>query len=277
MVMTPSKPTLPWSLIPLALGLGLGACVDDGADSGLTVLKAVPAEAGCTFTAGGDLFRPAGVIQTDTNVGYLLGLEVRNDISLAEGESPTPKTVFITGATVEVGFFGSSELFSSDEQATLRASGLTRFLVPISGPVEPNSATSVFPFTAVPLDLIDAVRDKMIASEIDDAVVDLAVQFKGTRGGSSISSNVFHYPVEICTHCVVSFLGRCTDLSSSGNFGTGGACNPVQDGHLDCCTGIDPDDLEVPCNGEPPPAGFVCDDAMDEPAPMVCPAHSISM
>ena len=68
------------SLFPLALGLG--ACVDDNADSGMIILRAVAPEAGCMFPAEADLFVPSGHIDVTAAAGYLVGPEVRNDLTL---------------------------------------------------------------------------------------------------------------------------------------------------------------------------------------------------
>ncbi|HVV82742.1 MAG TPA: hypothetical protein VHE35_06660 [Kofleriaceae bacterium] len=267
------RPVL-FSLLPLALGVG--ACVDDGADSGLTVLKAVPPDPGCTFTAGGDLFVASGLIESDAGTGYLLAPELRNDITLADGESATPKTVFVTGAHVTITFY-DDKLFDADTQAQLETDGLTRFLAPMAGPVEPNAGTAVFPFQAVPGELIAKIDQALAHAPGAHTLLDVKLQFTGTRGGSDIESNVFHFPVEVCDDCVVSHLGACTDLSSTAVFGTGGACNALQDGHLDCCTGVDPDELEVDCMDQPPPAGMHCSDGINEPPPDVCPAHQIEL
>lgn len=273
-----TRPRSSHLLTILPLALGLGACVDNNADSGLTVLKVVPAESGCEFSTGGDRFQASGLIQSNSSAGYLIAPEVRNDLSLADGEQVTPKTVFITGAQVVIKFY-DDDLFDATVEETMARDGVTRFVVPVAGSVEPNAGTAVIPFTAVPVELLRLIEENLRAKNLSDTLLDVQLQIIGTRGGSAIESNLFRYPVEVCIDCVVSNLGLCANLSGADTFGRGGACNPLQDGALDCCVGVDPDDREFPCQagGDPPPAGFVCADGVDEAAPVICPAHPIQL
>jgi hypothetical protein len=273
--MTTFRPSHLLSILPLALGLG--ACVDGGADSGLTVLHVVAPETGCTFSTSATTTLPAGTIQANATGGYLMAPEVRNDLTLNDGEAISPKTIFITGARVEIDFYDPSP-FSADEEAELAADGLTRFLVPFSGSIEPNGGTAVLPFEAVPLPLLRRIGTLLPepTEENPDPRVILDVQIReiGTRGGGSVESNLFHYPVQVCTSCLTSDLGRCVDLGTTTVIRTGGACQQRQDGVLDCCA-FNRDDLEVPCaKGEPPPAGKLCDNGEVDAEMTFCPARA---
>lgn len=273
--MTMSRPRNLLSILPLALGLA--GCVSDNADSGLIVLKAVPAEAGCTFSAGGDTFLSSGIIQSDARNGYLVAPELRNDIVLADGELATPKTVFITGADVEINF-PDETLFAAAEQTELRSSGLARFRLPLSGLVEPSGGTAVVPMTVVPPELLARIDAKLASAMVERTVVVIDIQVLGTRGGGGVSSNVFHFPVEICADCLVTTLGHCIDVTPTQPVHTGGVCQVLQDGQLDCCID-DHDDLEVVCDmAHPePPAGRVCKDLIDDPEMTVCPARTLEL
>lgn len=264
------------SLFILPVALGLGACVADNADSGLTILKVAIAESGCTFSTDATTFLASGLIQADSAAGYLLAPVVRNDLALAQGEAATPKTVFVSGAKVTIKFYDPT-LFTAAEQATMTTDGLTRFLAPLAGPVDPNGGVSVFPLEAVPVELLAKLKDKLGTVDQNHTLLDVQVTMTGTRGGSTIESNLFRYPVEVCESCIVHNLGNCVDLSPTQSFGTGGACSLLQDGRLDCCYGIDPDTLEVPCGpGDPAPVPpQVCDNGVDDPQPLICPAHAI--
>jgi len=261
-------------LTSLPLALALGACVDDNADSGLTILYAAAPEAGCTFTTPASLFMTAGRIDTAAGHGYLIAPEARNDIALLDGESKSPKTVFVTGAEVEIAFYDTT-LFTAAELAEMQTSGLTRFRVPVSGSVAPSAGTTIFPFTAVPTELIAAVAPKIPAptgaNPTPAVTVDVQLRLVGTRGGSSIQSNLFHYPVDICTNCLFHHLGKCVDTAYA-EAETGGVCRPLQDGHLECCN-FDHDDYEVTCMpGQSAPQGRACADQTDQPTLLRCPA-----
>jgi hypothetical protein len=277
--MTLHRSTHLLSLLPLALGLG--ACVDGNADSGLTVLHVAAPQTGCMYATNTGIMIPAGIIESDAAGGYLMGVEVRNDLELAEGEAPTPKTVFITGARVEIEFY-DDKLYSAAEQDALRTEGVTRFVAPFAGSIAPNGGLAVLPFESVPLELIRAIGDRLPDPSEEDpdprAVLDVQVRVLGTRGGGGVESNLFRYPVQVCNGCLTDYLGRCSQLSPTEPVDLGGVCQLVQDGQVDCCL-EDHDDLEVPCEegGPPPPTGKVCDDGIDQIEFMRCPARALEL
>jgi hypothetical protein len=273
--MTPSR-SLSLSILPLALGLG--ACVgDSGADSGLTVLRAAAPDDECIFAPDGEVFIASGRIDGASLGGYLLAPTVRNDLQTVENEAPTPKTIFVTGARVEVEFY-DPDLFSDAEEVGLDSTGVSRFLAPVAGAVDPNGGLAVFPFNAVPPELLVAIHQKLRAQEKVSTVVDVNLRMVGTRGGSEVQSNLFRFPIEICVDCGIIVLGDCGTITGTTPVSLGGACQPFQDGHVDCCLGIDPDSIEVKCEpGEEPPEGKECDDGILEDQPLVCPARPIEM
>lgn len=270
--MTPLRSTS-LSLTFLSLALGLGACVADNADSGLIVLRAATPDSDCRFAPGGDTFMTRGHIQSNAG-GYLIAPEVRNDLALIEGESVSAKTILVNGARVEIEIIG--DLFSDAEKAALAEEGLTRFEAPFSGSVEPNGSTATLPFELVPIPLLRRIGARLPAATEEDpfpsVLLDAQLRIIGTRRGADVESNLFHFPVDVCEDCLVRDLGQCVDLPSGQEVSTGGACQPLQDGVLDCCHGIDPDDLEVNCPAEEPGPGQSCDDGVNEEPPFVCPA-----
>lgn len=253
--MTPLRSTS-LSVSILSLALGLGACVDENADSGLIILHAVPPESGCTFAAGGTAIQPSGRIQSTAGNGYLIAPEVRNDLTLADGEAESPKTILISGARVEIQFRDPSP-FTDAEEAALATEGLTRFEAPFAGSVAPNGGTAVLPFEAVPVQLLRRIDAKLPDPTFENPspsfLLDVQIRELGTRRGDSVESNLFRFPVEVCADCLIRDLGQCVDLSSAQTVSTGGACQTLQDGVLDCCHGVDPDGPEGPA-GQP----FVC-------------------
>jgi hypothetical protein len=277
--MTPFRTSPLLTTLPLALGLG--ACVDGNADAGLTVLHVIAPQTGCTFDTASSAILGAGIIESGAPGGYLMGPEIRNDLATADGEAKTPKTVFLTGAQVEIEFYDDT-LFTAAERSALAADGLTRFVVPFSGSVEPDGGSTVVPFEAVPVALLRRIGDRLPEPSSDDpaprAVLDVRFQVTGTRGGGGVESNLFRYPVQVCNDCLTTYLGSCAALASNEPIATGGVCQLVQDGHVDCCV-ADHDDLEVPCGPEDPtpPPDRVCDNGVDDPASIRCPARLLEL
>ncbi len=268
------KPAL---LATLPFALTVGACVDDNADSGMIVLKAVAPEDGCTFSTDSEVFLPSGHIDAAADRGYLIAPLVRNDLTTITGEAVTPKTIFLTGAQIVVKFY-DADLFSADEQAMMTTDGLTRYLAPFSGSIAPNGGKVVFPFEAVPTDLLAKVGAKLTAQSRFSTLLDVQIRIVGDRGGSEVESNLFRFPIEVCSNCERFVIGDCTTVNPNTVVRTGGVCAPSQDGQVDCCVGADPDLREVDCPGGTLPAnapdGATCNNGVDDPRPLVCPANN---
>ena len=211
-----------------------GACVENNADSGMVILKNIAPEDGCAVSPESTTFRGSGTIQADSRAGYLFTPLVRNDLATVEGENTTAKTIFVTGAKMTIAFY-DPDLFTAAEQTQFQTDGLTRFLVPTSGTIDPDGGQSTFHLEIVPPELLTAIRAKLTAAAPHTGL-DVSVQMQGTRSGDSLASNTFRYPVTVCLDCAVQLVGDCASLPSSGTYRAGGACNPVQDGVVDCCT-----------------------------------------
>lgn len=239
------------STVPLVVVALAGACVENNADSGLVVVRNIAPATSCVVDPDSVLVQPAGTIEDDSVNGYVFTPLVRNDLVSAEGEPITAKSIFITGARVTIDFY-DKELFTAAEQTQFDTDGLTKFLVPSSGAIEPDGGVSTFHLEIVPSELIAKIATKLATVTGDptpSTVLDVRVQFVGTRTGSDVSSNTFRYPVEVCHGCLTSSLGLCADLSTDVMARAGGACARDQDGVIDCCT----DDLgRTVCPAVPP-------------------------
>lgn len=230
------------SRLSLALTLSLtalaAACVDNNADSGLVLLRNVAPTDGCVVSTSGEVSQASGVIDVDSRVGYVLTPLLRNDLVTVDGETTTAKMVFVNGARVTIEFY-DGDLFTAAELETMTTDGVTRFVAPTSGAVEPNGGLQTYQLEVVPTELFAAIAPKLTPTAADptpSTVLDVHVQFFGERtSGDSVSSNTFRYPVEVCKGCLTNVLGACEGLPE-GEYRAGGLCNPAQDGVTDCCT-----------------------------------------
>jgi len=222
-----------------ALALTVSGCVSDNAGSPLVILRNLAPASGCVLDTGSDTYFSSGFIQDDSPTGYLFTPLVRNDLETTEGEVTTSKTIFIEGARVELTFYDDT-LFDDATLAEMRRVGLTRYQTPISGSIEPDGGLATFGFEVVPAGVISAVAevlgDPTPLEPTSATVIDAAVRVFGRRGGGEVESNVFHYPVQVCHDCVFDDVGACAALPAGYVPQTGGACNPYQDGAIDCCT-----------------------------------------
>ena len=49
-----------------------------------------------------------------------------------------------------------------------------------------------------------------------------------------MTSDPFHFPVELCSGCLVANVAPCPYAAAAAN--PGNVCNPAQDDKVDCCT-----------------------------------------
>jgi hypothetical protein len=230
---------IPSRLLAVATALAaLAACVDNNADAPMQILRNLAPAEGCILDPGTTTFTNQGRIESTSQGGYLFTPLVQNNLTLLDNEATSPKTIFLEGARVELSFYDTT-LFPASAVATLKSRGLTEFIVPMSGSFEPDGGTAALGFTIVPVDLlvaIDSILPQASAtSPSPSTVIDARIQLFGKRGGGSTASNWFRYPVEVCRDCLVVNHGSCASLPSGFSARTGGVCNPLQDGFVDCC------------------------------------------
>ncbi len=212
----------------------LAACVETGTDAPMRILNNIAPADSCVISPDATLFRDGGRIDTDAARGYLFTPVVINDITLASGDVESQRRIYITGARVHIEFYDQSFAnLAVDED-------LLTFQVPVGGSLAPGGGKSAFGFEVVPTELLTAVGTRLGSPTASNpnpkTVLDVHVQMVGTKAGDGVESNVFRYPVEVCVVCRIRNLGPCAGLPGGYMPNTGGACNLLQDGVLDCCT-----------------------------------------
>jgi len=222
------------ALLPLALV----ACVDTG-DEGLYVLNntAVTGES-CALTGNPDqAMLGHGVIHVDSPTSYVLTPLIQSRIMPIEGVDDISKTVQLRGAdvrlTLEAVSIERAEGFETTNPHTALGAP---FSVLFSGAVAPGASVNAF-VDIIPPSVIRGVAEMSGANLSTDrlnAEVLAEVTIKGDLNGSSIESQPFLFPVTICNDCVLRVVGDCAAFT--GTASAGNACNPFQDGILDCCT-----------------------------------------
>lgn len=208
---------------------GLAGCVEDGADAPMRIVANIAPGEGCTVDSSSNVFIDDGLIDAMfTEQGYVFTPAVVNEITLVDGESAGPKTIYVEGARVTIAFYDTARFPAGSFDA-----GLLEFQVPTSGSIEPEGGTAAFSFEIVPLELIRAVGTTLGTGA--RTTLDVRIQMFGTKGGGDVESKTFRYPVQICVDCLLVDRGSCASLPASFTPSIGGACNVYQDANLDCC------------------------------------------
>lgn len=224
-------------LASLTSVLVLFGCANSG-DEGMIILNNTAVGAGACTLSGtkGQPFLPHGMINAYSPAGYLLTPLIESRVVLAEGDTDTTqRTIFLKGANVSLevkavsiehpgGSFTSPSITLSGQQA--------QFSTLFSGSLPPSGTVNVA-FDIVPVQTLRTILTASGAAETDrmSAEVLATVTILGELGGDDVESLPFQYPVAVCNNCVVNDLGACPMMATN----LGNACNPFQDGTVDCC------------------------------------------
>ena len=227
--------------------LAFAGCVADSGGEGFVILNntAITGDT-CTLTgAAGQGFVAHGQINSGSPSGYLLTPLFQSAIT-ATGMD-LQRTILLSGANVELSVVAMTVTHpdGSITNPTLPALSGTdaKFRVLFSGSLPPGG-TANFAFEVLPVSTIHTIMASAAAGADDsvNAEVTAKVTADGTMGGDRVNSAPFTYPITVCNDCVIVDRGACSEFMGEARIGN--ACNPFQDGPVDCC--------------EDPTAGLVC-------------------
>jgi hypothetical protein len=221
------------ALLAMTLVTTLGGCVADGQDGGIFVLKNVQAEDGCKVTA---MDTEVGISHGSLDLllpnGYLFIAQMKSRITALTGQEDQ-RTIITTGAKIDI-TFPNSQLFSADELANLKASGLTHFKQLFSASLPPNGKIADAGLEVIPAALTQAIARKADLTTPFRLETVATFTVEGDMAGQTVSSQAFSYPITIGNNVSVNVVGTCP-LPKGSTPRTGYSCNPAQDGVVDCC------------------------------------------
>jgi hypothetical protein len=227
----------------LALVALVGGCVADSGDGGILVLRNVVADTMCaTLGNATEASRDHGSLDLLLGTGYLFVAQMKSRITALAGQEDQ-RTIITSGANVDVAFPGST-LFSDAELAELKSSALTHFKSPFSQAIFPNGGLSDGFFTIIPAELARRVLLKGGRSNQFHVEAVATFTIEGDMSGERVTSQPFSYAVTLGNEVSVNLLGPCPRPSAT-MLHTGYACNPAQDGLIDCCGSRDPNDQSI--------------------------------
>jgi hypothetical protein len=215
-------------VLPLVVG-----CADDAGDGALRVMRNTAVGDTCTVESSlTGLGRSLGTIEVNSPADYLLTPVIQNFASSASGKLISQRTAFLEGARIDLSF-DKPDLFTAAELENLEATGVTKFSSPFSAAVAPDNGVSGVGFSIVPVELLKILAPKL--GPAGSAVVNVRLKVFGKMGGGEVESETYFYPVTVCDGCVTGkFFFTCG--AKGVTVRKGNACNPFQDGPVDCCT-----------------------------------------
>lgn len=207
------------------------ACTTDSGDEGFHIKHNLAVTDQCLVSPGGT-FRSRGEIWIDSPNPYVLTPEIESRLTAAEGQEDQ-RTIALRGARVSLEVAAVTV-----DNASVTPPALTgaQFTSLFAAALEPGGSVGaqidIVP-TPVLAQLSDAFPSGVVRAEV---VATITPYGRIGGGGDEIEGVPFVYPVSVCSNCVVSSLGACSAVPSGTTIRTGNACNPFQDGVIDCCT-----------------------------------------
>lgn len=228
-------------LAVLAVSLcAFAACTSDSG-GGVIIRQnlAPPGDGTCALSPALDApFIARGTIAMSSPLPYILTPLLQSRITSLMGQE-SARTVSMRGARVSLTIEGASvDDTAMDLDTTGFPVGAAKFTSLFSAPVAPNGGLTVGEFDIVPTSFLAAVAAKTgTAGRVHvQAVAQITVY--GDLGGGEIESEPFFYPVTICNDCILNVVAACP-LPTAAMVNTGNACQPYQDGVIDCCSNPD--------------------------------------
>ncbi len=229
------------AIASLAFGL-VGCLAEDGAgDEAIFISKAVAASDDCSFSSTeSEPFIGHGQIYIGSPLAYRFHPQMISRIDALPGET-VQKTILIHGARVELEFADSSV-------GTAVPANQKKFTSLFSAPLAPNGGITDGGFDIIPEGALAAMFPLANSSENFEAEVIAKVTVFGDLAGEEVTSQVYRFPVTVCENCITAAFGlpafpTCPVMAPGRQ---GNACNPFQDGIVDCC--VNGGNLECPAS-----------------------------
>ena len=229
----------------------LAGCAADNNDASILVLKNVHADTTCTTTGlQTETSIPHGSLELLIPSDYLFIAQMESRIVAAAAQVDT-RTIITKFAKVDVSF-PNSTLFSATELADMQTAGLTHFRSNFSTPILPNDGISDGGFVLIPSALVQKVLAKSGITSVADTQqfrleAEATFTVEGDMSGTTVGSQPFTYGVTIGNRTAIDILPQACPVAAAGTtLATGYACNPLQDGVVDCCVNSQDGTLSCP-------------------------------
>ncbi|HEY6477144.1 MAG TPA: hypothetical protein VI456_11225 [Polyangia bacterium] len=241
------RPTSPWpaALSALTLSLALGACGRvPGQFEILNDQIPIPAGGGgCTIPVEPSVYQGEGtldvsIVPGDFTSAYFFFPLIENNLPASTGQtSIDPNEIQLSGFQVDITLLAPTTAMPAVAvQATLDMNAsFAHYQVPWSGGVGSGGGHLSAGVAAFPVPLAQALAQSGGIGMDPSLTFDLTIAALGTtNSGSHMTSDPFHFPLHLCSGCLVANKMPCPFPAAPTN--PGNPCNPAQDVPVDCCT-----------------------------------------
>lgn len=231
----------PSALAALAFPLALAAC---GRVPGqFEILNdAIPmsSDQGCTIPVNPTMYQGSGLldlsaVRADFGSAYFMFPLIENNLPASStAGSIDPNQIQLSGFQIDITPIGAAPP-ASVQAVFANNPGLTHYQIPWSGGVSSGGGQITAIAGAFPVALAQQLAGAGGIGSDPSLTVDLTVSALGTtNSGSHMTSDPFHFPLQICSACLAVNLGPCPLAAAPAD--PGNACNPAQDLAVGCCT-----------------------------------------
>ena len=212
--------TRTYLVAPFAMfAAGAGACATDSAASMVILQNGIPGD-GCLIQASSSgRFISAGLLHPDSTVGYVFTPVIESRV---DASNTVERNIVLKGADVVLEDLDGNEIAAFGQR--------------FAGTLGPGDTVGVG-FEITPR---GQAEGNYVAK----------VEIYGDLNGGNVTSEPFAFPVEISATRFEVNIGACDSLEP-GFVGetASSACNPLQDGGIECCTSGE--NLLCPAMGPP--------------------------
>jgi hypothetical protein len=236
------RPTSPWlaALAALILSLVLGACGRvPGQFEILNDQIPLPGSFGCTVPITPTMYQGDGlldisIVRSDFGSAYFFFPLIENNLPGSTNSAIDSNQIQLSAFQVDITLAGAPAP-AAVQNVFAGAGALVHYQVPWAGGVSSGGGHLSAIVGAFPVALAQQLSSSGGFGTAPSVTVDLQIEALGkTNSGQNMTSDPFHFPLYLCSGCLVGSVMPCPYSAPPAN--PGNPCNAAQDEVVDCCT-----------------------------------------
>jgi hypothetical protein len=232
----------PAALLALTLPLALAACgrVPGQFEILNDQIPEVGGTLGCMIPVDPTQYQGEGlldisIVRSDFDGAYLVFPLIENNLPAATNNTTDPNQIQMSGFQVDIKPLPGTTPSAAAQAVFDGAGALVHYQIPWSGGISSGGGKLSAIVDAFPVALALQLNAAGGFGTQPTLTVDLQIEALGTtNSGQHMTSDPFHFPLEICSGCLVANVAPCPFTTAPEN--PGNPCNPAQDAPVDCCT-----------------------------------------
>jgi len=196
--------------------------------------------AGCVIPVDPGVYQGEGtldvsIVRPDFTSAYFFFPLIENNLPSSIGTAIDPNEIQLSGFQIDITPIPGAMVPDGIRSVLNGAGTLAHFQVPWSGGVSSGGGHLSAIVAAFPVELAQQMDQLGGLSRDPSTLVQLNISALGTtNNGQHMTSDPFHFPLHLCSGCLVAGTAPCP-FTTAPTF-TGNDCNPAQDALVDCCT-----------------------------------------